>query len=127
MYINQGLFTGTFPQQKSVLDAEQNNEATTVGMKDKTIQSLAWLAHVFRLKDEMILADFQEKWSWEPSSDTQLSCERLQGRATWTGGSSTTGLPGSLSILCWSFIMVGHRGMRFVKAPRCTEGKGGDV
>lgn len=75
MCINQGLFTGTFPQQKLVLDAEQDNGATTVGMKDKTIQSLAWLAHVFRLKDETILADFQEKRSWEPSSDTRPGAE----------------------------------------------------
>lgn len=75
MCINQGLFTGTFPQQKLVLDAEQDNGATTVGMKDKTIQSLAWLAHVFRLKDETILADFQEKRSWEPSSATQPGAE----------------------------------------------------
>lgn len=36
MYINQEVFTSSFPLQKSVLDAEQDNGATTVGVKDKT-------------------------------------------------------------------------------------------
>lgn len=42
-------------------------------------------------------------------------------------GSSTTGLPGSLSTFCWFFTMVGHTGMRFVKASWWAEGKGGGV
>lgn len=28
---------------------------------------MAWLAHVFRLKDEMIYIDFKSKYIWEPN------------------------------------------------------------